>query len=249
MSIDLAYIQKKNGEFVNETAYSFWYGCQLLGIETKSFDETFGANNYQNDLVTKDTLVHGHIGPVKKALKYLGIEPKPRVDGAPPPELLPYYGRNVWTSTMGEIRTHWAEDRHVFIKPLNSQKAFTGHVTSGKIGDLIQTAGFGDDFEVLCSDPVEFIAEYRLFVHHGIIIDCRRYRGDYRRIPDIDTTAVACVKAYKNAPCAYSLDLGVVIDGRTLVVEVNDAWALGAYGMPSIPYAQMVIDRWEEMVR
>jgi hypothetical protein len=41
----------------------------------------------------------------------------------------------------------------------------------------------------LCSEPVEFIAEYRCFVHKGMIVDCRRYQGDYRRLVDIDTTA------------------------------------------------------------
>ncbi len=121
-------------------------------------------------------------------------------------------------------------------------------MTSGNLRDLIQTASFPDEFEVLCSEPVEFVVEYRCFVHKGMIVDCRRYRGDYRRVVDLDVTGQGCVKAYTSAPVCYSLDLGLVSDGRTLVVEVNDAFALGAYGMPSIPYAQMVMDRWEEMV-
>lgn len=243
--IDVAYIQKKGGEYVNETAYSFWYGCRQLGIETRPFE----AEEVKTLPLTKETLVHGHIGPVKEALHRLGIpEPKPRVDGMPSEDILPYYGRKVWTSTMGEIRTRWSEDRHLFIKPLHVQKAFTGHVTSGQIKDLITTASFPDDFEVLCSEPVEFLVEYRCFVHNGTIVDCRRYRGDYRRVVDIDVTGRGVVRAYKNAPVAYSLDLGLADDDRTLVVEVNDAFALGAYGMPSVPYAAMVIDRWEEMV-
>lgn len=243
--IDTVYVQKAGGEFINETAYSMWNGCRLLGVHVEPFEE----KNFEHVTLTKQTLVHGYVRTVKNALKSLGIdEPVPRVDGAPPPELLPYYGRNIWTSTMGEIRQRWAEDKHLFIKPLYAHKAFTGHVTSGAISDLIQTASFPDDFEVLCSEPVEFIVEYRLFVHNGIIVDCRRYRGDYRRLVDIDTTALACVQAYKGAPVAYSLDLGLTDDGRTLVVEVNDAFALGGYGMPAIPYAQMVIDRWVQMV-
>ena len=217
----------------------------MLGVRTESFD----AENLKHIQLTRETLVHGWVGVVRGALKSLGIDqPKPRVDGAPPEELLPFYGRKLWNSTMGEIRRDWDAGQFVFIKPLKMHKAFTGHVTSGEIRDLIQTASFPDDLEVLCSEVVEFIVEYRLFVHNGMIVDCRRYRGDYRRMVDIDVTALDCVKAFKGAPVAYSLDLGLLSDGRTVVVEVNDAFSLGAYGMSSIPYTQMCIDRWEEMM-
>jgi hypothetical protein len=37
-------------------------------------------------------------------------------------------------------------------------------------------------------------------------------------------------------------------DGSTVVVEVNDAYALVSYGLPSIPYAQMIDARWQQMV-
>jgi hypothetical protein len=243
--IDVAYVQKKKGEFVNETAYTMWRGCQLLGLETRFFEDT---RLEDIPVITKQTLIHGYVGSVKSALKRLDVEPQPRITGWPPEELHGFYGRKFWKATMAEIRLNWAEDKHVFIKPLNEDKVFTGHLTSGQIGDLIQTAGIPDDFKLFCSEPVEFLAEYRLFVHKGIILDCRRYRGDFRRLVDLDVTAQECVKAYKSAPVAYSLDLGLVSDGRTVVVEVNDAHSLGAYGMASIPYAQMVIDRWEEMV-
>lgn len=243
--IDVALIQKQGGEYINETAYTFWNGCRLLGIETQSFE----AENIQHVRISKGTLIHGYVRVVRDALRSLGVEkPKPRVDGAPPEELLGFYGRNIWTSTMGHIRHKWTEDKHVFIKPLHMHKAFTGHVTSGQIRDLIETASFPDDFEVLCSEPVSFVSEYRLFIHRGLIVDCRRYRGIYTRLVDIEGVGQDCVKAFKSAPVAYALDLGLTLEGKTLVVEVNDAFSLGAYGMPSIPYAQMVIDRWEELL-
>ena len=53
---------------------------------------------------------------------------------------------------------------------------------------------------------------------------------------------------FTQAPVGYSLDLGVTDDGQTLLVEVNDAWALGAYGTPSIPFTEMIVNRWKEMV-
>ena len=148
---------------------------------------------------------------------------------------------------MGDIRRDWDDNHHVFIKPLHVHKAFTGHVTSGSIANLIQTASMPDDFEVLCSEVVTFASEYRLFVHNGLIVDCRRYRGDFQVLPDFEV-ALACVGAYQGAPVAYSLDLGVTPEGRTLVVEVNDFFSLGGYGMASIQYAQAVLDRWAELL-
>ena len=244
MDVNTVYVQKAGGEFINETAFSMATGCRLLGLHV----ETFESSSFDHVQITKEDVVHGYVGTVLKALRSLGVkEPIPRVDGLPPPGLLPFYGRNIWTTTMGEIRKAWDDEKHFFIKPLNVHKAFTGHVTSSSVHNLIQTASMPNDFEVLCSDVVDFVVEYRLFVHHGLIIDCRRYRGDFTQLIDF-RVAEECVKSYANSPVAYSLDLGITSEGKTLVVEVNDAFSLGGYGTASIPYAEMVIDRWEEMV-
>ena len=74
----------------------------------------------------------------------------------------------------------------MFVKPLRSQKAFNGHVTSGELRDLIQTAAFEDDFEVLCSEPVQFVTKYRSFVNKGELIGMKHYKGDYGRFVDFD---------------------------------------------------------------
>ena len=37
--------------------------------------------------------------------------------------------------------------------------------------------------------------------------------------------------------------------GKTLLVEVNDSYALGHYGLRTIPYARMIEARWEEMTQ
>ncbi len=239
--IDCAYIQKKGGEFINETAFSFWQGCHLLGLETRPFEQ----EQLQHVQLTKECLVHGYVGTVRSALKALGVQ-EPHIDGLPPPALLPFYGRKCWATTMLEVR-RGLETERIFIKPLNVQKAFNGHVTSGQISDLIQTAGFTDEFEVMASEVIDFVAEYRLFVGRGLIRGCRHYKGDFTEYPDF-AVAYACVNAWTDAPVSYALDLGVTADGRTLVVEVNDFQSLGSYGLASIPYAEMVIDRWEQLV-
>lgn len=240
--IERAYIQKRNGEFVNDTAFTFWYGCTQLGIETIPFTK----EEFEGLDIREDTVVHGYIGVVRRAFTRVGAK-QPTMDEGPPEEIRAFYGRNMWTMTMKDVRENIHEGRHVFIKPLKQQKAFDGHVTSGAIRDLIRTAGIPDDVEVLASDPVEFVSEYRLFIHNGILMGSRPYRGDFTKGIDFEV-AYKILEAFKSQPVAFSLDMGLTSDGRTLPVEVNDAFSLGCYGHPAVLYAQMVIDRWEQIV-
>lgn len=244
--IEAVYIERKDGDWINDTAFTMAQGCYLKGIEVRPFR----GPEIEHLPLTKETLVHGYVGTVRKALRRLDV-PEPHIDGAPPEDLLPLYGRRMWPTTMTEVRRRLDSADPIFIKPLHHQKAFTGHVTSGQIRDLIQTAGFDDEFEILASEVVEFDVEYRLFVNRRLFIGCRHYAGDFSQFIDFDV-AFQALRAWRDQPVSYSLDLGVATapDGtkRTLIVEVNDAFALGGYGLPSIPYAEMVIDRWEEMV-
>lgn len=240
--VRLAFIQLKMGTRLplNETCYVLWYGCEALGIQTEFFEFIQDIRTQ----ITPETLVCGGVSNVKQALRLLNAEP-PIMDA--PEELLPYFGRRTWATTMSEVRKRLEDGtERIFIKPLEHQKAFTGHVVDGSVSTLIQTAGFDDDFKLLASEVVDFVSEYRVMVHRGEMIVSRHYLGDFTVTPDYQL-ARQMIKAFKSAPVGYSLDLGVTTDGRTLVVEVNDCWALGAYGAPYIPYVRMVTDRWEEM--
>ncbi len=48
--------------------------------------------------------------------------------------------------------------------------------------------------------------------------------------------------------CA-NIDIGVTRDGRTLVVEVNDGYALGNYGLSPLKSINFHRARWKEMVK
>ncbi len=105
---------------------------------------------------------------------------------------------------------------------------------------------YGEDPEILCSDVVNFVAEWRCFVRYGNILDVRRYRGDWRLHCDyrvIDNI----VKQFKSAPKGYAVDIGVTDKGETLLIEVNDGYALGHYGLSSLDYAKLLSARWSEL--
>ena len=82
----------------------------------------------------------------------------------------------------------------------------------------------------------------------GQVLDVRPYTGDYHAQFDpsgIDD-AISC---WKDAPIAYGLDIGVTRDGRTLVVEVNDGYALGNYGLSPLNSINFHKAIWKEMVK
>lgn len=237
----IAYLQRNEAtnEFINSNVYAAWEGFGLLGYETISF--TRPQLQYLD--VTKETIVVGWIGTVDEAFKIVGATTPPEI--SIPDCLMKYAGRKIWESTLGEIR---ADDhfKH-FIKPLHGHKSFTGHVRTGAVADLAATSIYPNEMPILCSEVVNFISEYRGFVLNGKLIGLKHYAGDFRKMIDVSQVESA-IKDYKDAPSAYSIDFGLIDDGRTLLVEVNDSFALGSYGLHVMQYAQMIEARWDQIV-
>lgn len=49
-------------------------------------------------------------------------------------------------------------------------------------------------------------------------------------------------------PVACSIDIGVTNDGRTLLIECNDAYSLGSYGLEDYKYAKLLSARWSQLL-
>lgn len=233
------------GQYVTESVYTAWDGFRLLGVRTVPFKRGTAL-----PVVQKDHAVVGFVGTVRRYLAQLGV-PDPHVDSAPEP-LLPFFRRRIWTTTMGEIRnrldTFDFQSESIFIKPRRNHKLFTGHVLGPKFADLIQTASVADDVELLASEVVDYVSEYRGFILDRKLVGFRHYNGDFRRIPDTQVIDDALAAWGEDIPAACSIDLGLRRDGSTDIVEVNDAFALGGYGLRSLLYARMIEARWCEMV-
>lgn len=233
------YIRCREGYPDNPNMYAAYDGFRQLGVETAQF-EGFGDIAGLSDL-GPEVALSGYVGDVLAALAQLGKPRPPNIDY--PEELRPWLGREVWRSTLGQVRRMVDP---VFFKPVE-EKLFTGFVWRSPDGDRMRVATFGDDVEVWVSDRIDFVSEFRCFVNGGKIVGCRQYNGDWSRALDRQIVESA-VKAYTSSPQAYSIDFGVTRGARTLLVEVNDAYALGAYGLPSVLYANMVEARWSELM-
>lgn len=217
-------------------------GFLTLGEEVRMFQE----DAFDDIALHQHDIVVGGLGLAKRGMRQLGLE-EPEIDSIPEP-ILDFAGRHVWQSTMGELRKRVDAGEVIFAKPRpNRPKAFNGLVYS-EYKDLIATAHIADDEPIDCSEPLEFISEHRCFVLRGDPIGLRHYYGDPLTLPDTQVIRRA-VESFSDGPMGYAMDFGVTADGRTVVVEVNDGYAIGAYGLQPVQYANLIQARWDEIRR
>lgn len=161
-----------------------------------------------------------------------------------PDALRSFLGRQVWTSTINTIAAR-PELWPVFVKPRDESKKFTG-VLVRRPRDLIGCGDPKEDTPVWCSEPILFRREWRCFVRYGSILDVRPYRGDWRISYDYRVIEAA-VAAWNDQPHGCALDFGVDAQGRTVLIEANDGFAIGAYGLTPHEYARLLSARWAEL--
>ena len=217
------------------SAYAAWQGFRILGYEPvlyKTAGELAGCR--------PDDLIVGGVSDITERLASYGI-PVPEYDY--PEELTEFLGRRVWKSTLDKVLQERLYQK-MFVKPVRD-KVFTGLVVDmGTNAAYFRHARRKEP--VLCSEPVDFMSEWRAFVRYGKIWDVRPYRGDWHCQFDpvlLDIMA----EAFESAPAGYAMDVGVTEDGRTLLVEINDGFALDCYGADPVMYAKTLSARWCEL--
>lgn len=114
--------------------------------------------------------------------------------------------------------------------------------------DLAVAATLPDNHEVLISEYVTFVSEWRCFVRHGQVVELSRYQGDVFRYPDAQVIAGAVADFGRAALAGYGIDFGVLTDGRTVLIEVNEGYALNPYGLDAMEYAELLEARWFQLV-
>lgn len=240
------FIQKKvdSPHWMNINCYSAAEWFWQLGWEVVPFSDLEAIKTE----LTKETPVIGGIGYVRKAVEYLGCKPPDPVDI--PDCISSYARRKIWTTTLNDIHVNEAQ-WPVFIKPLLDHKIFTGHVVRSFV-DLLKTSGFPSEMPVLASEAVTWDSEYRCFVLGREILDIRKYAGTYEWYPNVHIIK-EMIGSYPNLPAAYSIDVGRMVDFQgkvwdTALVEVNDGFSLGTYGLSPHLQVKMLLARWKEMV-
>lgn len=204
--------------------------------------EIIEVENFENLSISHDNIFLGSIRFVQTALRKLNCEIPEHNDY--PTSLSKYYGRKIRESTIEKISNH-PELWNVFIKPKGNLKKFTGRLVNSTY-DLIGCGDRENDVPIWVSEPVDFISEWRVFVKYNNILGVKSYKGDWRGQYNYKIIEEA-VNSYENAPAGYAIDFGLTKDGRFLIVEVNEGYSIGNYGLFYIDYAKLISARWAEM--
>lgn len=151
----------------------------------------------------------------------------------------------------------------IFIKPKET-KLFTGFVYRGKLTgeyyddgekedysehdkeQLEKYVKLSDETELYISDIINIKAEWRCYIKKGKLISvCQYDDSEEDLIPDSNFIN-KCIEKLGNSTLA--LDIGLLDNGEYVVIELNDAWAIGKYsGISDNDYFNFIVTRWEEI--
>jgi len=195
-----------------------------------------------------DCFLAGDGDCVIAALRQLGCKSPLPLDY--PEALCHFLRRPVWQSTLGKFIQDLECSKPLFVKPAARAKRFSGRLFEGP-ADLYFLYGTSLREPVWCSTPVNWVSEWRAYVLGDRVLALCHYSGADNTKPD-PKTIEAMIVAYRTsgtAPAGFAMDVGVLDDGHTALVEINDALALGAYGVAAEDYTALLLARWRELVQ
>lgn len=240
--LEKAYVRFLGGLPNNQNTYAAADGFNQMGVDIVPFRSLEEIDEF-DDLGEK-AMVCGNIADVLKALDKMGVPHPIEVDY--PTHLNWMMGRTVKTMRIEDVRR--GTDR-VFVKPV-TQKLFTGLVWSpDDPRSRMVLAPFDYNTQVMVTEVVDFVSEWRCFVKRHALVGAKHYTGDWTKVPSRHLLDTAIAQGRGIMSDAYTIDLGVTADGQTLLVEVNEGFALGCYGLASVVYASFMEARWEQFVR
>jgi hypothetical protein len=243
-------LNARQGEprFLQATQANYWFwqrGYDVVGFERAELD----VGRLDGELLgdAENTIVCGSVAVVCDALARAGRPAPANIDF--PAELKSFVGRAISEATMGEVR-QWGEESPerlpVHVKPRDRHKLFAGKVVR-EYRDFISLSGVPADEPVLVQEVVDLVSEWRGTVLRGKVLNVAHYKGDALSFPDAKVIAGA-VEAFTSAPIGYGMDWAVTADGRAMLVEINDGFALGNYGVRGHHYTALIECRWRQLM-
>ena len=237
-----AYIISENNFPLTDWALHAYLGFKEKSMPIVLFEDIMEVPLSKTNIVVADIdATHAYIkrfgGTLPKALNI-------------PEELMSFTDRNIRYMTMGEFKQD--TELPIFIKGNNLAKEYSSIFQAGVITKESSRRDFfngvPDDFPVLVSSYLDIVSEYRGYVIDGQLKGIKHYLGDIRVFPDMKVVDAA-IEAYKTQPKGYSIDFGITADGKTVLIEANDGYSLGNYGLEPALYSSLLAKRWIEIMR
>lgn len=236
------YVQLKNGLPINVDIQNAIDGFEYLGYEVVGYsleDVLIG----KMDNIAKNNPFVGSIDAMTKLFKNINRLPAP-IDFPDSIIKSGLLNRDVSVMKLDDFVNEFKlTNEPMFVKPVQT-KLFDGILISKE--EHLSYLRF-DNCDVLVSNHIDIISEYRVYVHNKKAIYSCNYSGDFRISPNFEYVD-KLIEAYEGQPIAYTIDVAVLKDGSMTVIEFNDFWAIGSYGLYCVDYAKMLLDRYGEIV-
>jgi hypothetical protein len=243
-----AYLEKCGQEWFDDFVYTARQPLADRGFTIVPFDDFNLPDLIDCEVFDKNDIVVGSVEATKAFWNAAGIE-VPNYIGYPK-SLEQFYGRTIKRTRFGKITV---DDLPIFIKPAYDVKLFTGFVldkraTLHNIG--MYYSEVNPNTAVYTSKVIDIVSEYRCFVHNNKLVGIKNYSGDFGCFPNIYTIYEMIQKYKHEAPISYTLDVGIIEkipNDETVLIEINDFWAIGGYGLDGKTYVRMLIDRFQQI--
>jgi len=161
-----------------------------------------------------------------------------------------FYRRNISIGNKSELN-----ESPIFIKPVTT-KLFSGFIYRGdninsysSEYELEQYNIFKNipyDLLIYQSDLISIQAEWRCYITNGKVISICQYDDSVDDKVPSSKFISDCLKYIKTETLA--LDIGQLKNGKYVIIELNDAFAIGKYnGISDSDYFEFIKNRWNEL--
>lgn len=158
--------------------------------------------------------------------KYKGIEEMKPIEV---PEILreeKYLGRSYDIVSFEDLELKG----YKFIKDIDKLKQFSFTGDLGNLDKNDESIFISKNY--LISNVVDIMSEYRVFVSDMSIKAIQFYDGDCTVFPNVSLLREMVGKYYlvQDRPKSYTMDIAVLKNGRTIILEVHPVVSVGTYG-------------------
>ncbi len=233
------YIQAQNNFPIDDWAVSAY-----LGFRARQANIIFFEDIHEVPL-SKSTILIADIPTSNTWLEAMGGEGKKSINI--PAELSSYTKRRYHNITFEELLADKSKQFPLFIKPAGRAKEFIAGVVSTR-KNLEFFYHLDPTTKVFVSEVVDIVSEYRCYVTNGELKGIKHYSGDIRLFPSIEMID-GCIREYISSPTGYTIDFGILATGKTVLIEVNDGFAIGNYGLDNSLYVSLLCARWLEILK
>lgn len=150
--------------------------------------------------------------------------------------------------TLKEAKESLKLNGKLFIKPIE-KKLFSGLVLDGMEYSCLENL---PEETLVYTYPVfktKIIGEWRFYISRNKIADLRNYSGDFLTHPYYPYVLSIIEENRDTFPSTYTIDIGILSSGENVVIEFNDMWAIGNYGIPNDIYLRLLKERYFDIIK